>query len=100
VVDALDLHLLVLGSPSAQLAFDVAVVSRETTETGRVDVDVVQLGERLGEVITDDLARRHVERGFGLGPVAQDRAVDGMPRGKSAEMTVCSRTMSCAVGRT
>ena len=76
VVDALDVHLLVLGSPTTKLAFDVAVVSREIAETGRVDVDVVQLGERLGEVITNDVARRHVERGFGLGPVAQDRAVD------------------------
>ena len=123
VVDALDAHLLELGPPAAQLALDVAVVAREVAEARRVDVDVVQLGEGRGQVVADLAARRDVEGRLGLGPVAQDGALDELhdvegplvhelvgaepertrhrdaQRVERAEMMVYSRTMSWAVGQ-
>ena len=76
MVDAHDVHLLVLGAPATQLTFDVAVVTRQFTKAGAHDVHVVELRQSCGEVITDDPARGLVKGRFGLGAVAQNRAVD------------------------
>ena len=121
VVDALDGHLLVLGSPAPQLALDVAVVAGESAEARRLDVDVVQLREGGRQVVADAPRVGLVEGRLGLGAVAQDRAVDELHHVEGSFVDVLvgaqserrgdgdaereqrrddrdSRTMSCAVG--
>jgi hypothetical protein len=48
------------------LALDVPVVSREIPEARGLDVDVVKLNQRFGEVLADGDTSRAVERRFGF----------------------------------
>ncbi len=75
MIDAFDVHLLVLGPPATQLSLDVAVVARQVPESRAFDVDVVELGQGGGQMIADDAAYGLVEGRLGLGAVAQDRAL-------------------------
>ena len=70
VVDALDLHLVVLLAPALELALDVAVVASEVAEPDGVGVDVVQRGQGLGHVVARRVRRvAGVEGRLGLGRV-------------------------------
>ena len=76
VVDALDLHLVVLPAPALELPLDVPLVPSQIAQPDRVGVDGVQRGQRVGHVVADGAPRRLVERRLGLGRAAQDVALD------------------------
>ena len=76
VVDAFDLHLLVLPAPALELPLDVPLVPSQIAQPDRVGVDGMQRGQRVGHVGPDGAPGRLVERGFGLGRAAQDVALD------------------------
>ena len=76
VVDAFDLHLVVLPAPPLELPLDVPLVPRQVPEPHRVGVDVVQRGQRVGHVVPDRTPGGDVERRLRLGRAAQDVALD------------------------
>ncbi len=84
MIDAFDFHLLELPSPTTNLSFDVAVVAREVAETGFRDVDVVELRQRRGKIVTNGPTLAYGERGGGLSFVTQNRAIDELHHVKRA----------------
>ena len=63
VLDAVDVHLLVLAAPAPELPLDVAVVAREPAEPDGVGVEEVQLGQGRREVVAHVPARGRPELG-------------------------------------
>ena len=76
LVDAGDAHLFVLALPAAELAFDVALVTREAPEPDVVGVECVQAGEGRREVRPDPPAGGDVEGVLRHRRVADDEPVD------------------------
>ena len=73
MLDAVHVHLLVLGGPAPQLTLDVAVVAGQFPKTRALDVDVVKLGQGGGEIAhlgaeCDLLGAEAVGLGFGILP--------------------------------
>ena len=72
--DTFHRHLFVLTSPALHLTLDVAVVTRECSQSGRVDIYVVEAGQGARERGPDKRSLRLSESSGRLGGVTQNVA--------------------------